>query len=222
MNVALKVDRRPEVLTVEHSVMAYDRSTDELVGDWPVPLCLDSLALKIAGVPEDDVRGAVSYPLNKQQTDVFGLLLGVEPPQANREYFLESTHGLDPAFGPAKIGALEILSGVVVGPKATRGSLTQGELVVPTLCVLDACEPASIQSPELARRLVALLKGIGSSSPKGPTEPPRQFAEKIIALVTDVPLRNLLVLRGLASFDPPDCKLNISPEGHTVIQALRG
>jgi hypothetical protein len=41
-------------------------------------------------------------------------------------------------------------------------------------------------------------------------------------LVTDVPLRNLLVLRGLASFDPADCKLKISPEGHTVIQALRG
>lgn len=222
MNVALKVNRRPEVLTVEHSVMAYDRSTDALAGEWPVPMCLDSLALKIAGVPAEDARGAVSYPLNDQKAGVFGLLLGVEHPRANCEYFLEATHGLDPAFVPEKIGAFEILSGVIGGPKTTRDSLTQGELAVPTICVLDACAPDWIGPPELASRLVNFLKGSGADSSIGLSDPSGQFAEKIKARVTAVSFRNLLVRRGLAMFDPIDCKLKISPEGHSVVQALRG
>jgi hypothetical protein len=78
MNVALKIAARSDAATVEHSVMAYDRNTDALVGEWPIPRCLDSLALEIARVSPEDAAGAASYPLNDRQLGEFGFLLGVE------------------------------------------------------------------------------------------------------------------------------------------------
>ncbi len=54
MIVPLKVKTLPAAARVEHSVTAYDRSTEELDLDQPIPLFLDTLALKIGGVPPED------------------------------------------------------------------------------------------------------------------------------------------------------------------------
>ena len=51
MNVLLKVHSPPDAAKIAHSVIAYDRATEELDLELPIPLFLDTLALKIARVP---------------------------------------------------------------------------------------------------------------------------------------------------------------------------
>ena len=51
MNVLLKVQPPPDAAKIAHSVIAYDRRTEELDLELPIPLFLDTLALKIARVP---------------------------------------------------------------------------------------------------------------------------------------------------------------------------
>ena len=51
MNVLLKVQPPPDATEIAHSIMAYDRVTEELDLELPIPLFLDTLAVKIASVP---------------------------------------------------------------------------------------------------------------------------------------------------------------------------
>ena len=76
MNVLLKV-KPPDAAKIAHSVMAYDRVTEELDLELPIPLFLDTLALKIARVPPEDKYGALSYPLDARAVDTFRFLLGL-------------------------------------------------------------------------------------------------------------------------------------------------
>ena len=48
MNVLLRVQPPPGAAKIAHSVIAYDRVTEELDLELPIPLFLDTLALKIA------------------------------------------------------------------------------------------------------------------------------------------------------------------------------
>ena len=61
MNVLLKIQPPPDAAKIAHSVIAYDRVTEELDLELPVPLFLDTLAVKIARVPPEDKYGALSY-----------------------------------------------------------------------------------------------------------------------------------------------------------------
>ena len=58
MNVVLKVQPSPDAAKIAHSVMAFDRATEELDLELPIPLFLDTLALKIARVPPEDKYSA--------------------------------------------------------------------------------------------------------------------------------------------------------------------
>ena len=91
MNVLLRVQPPPDTAKIAHSVIAYDRATEELHLELPIPLFLDTLALKIARVPPEDKYGALSYPLEARAVDTFRFLLGLDVDMSKREYFLEST-----------------------------------------------------------------------------------------------------------------------------------
>jgi hypothetical protein len=110
MNVLLKVPPPPNAAKIAHSVMAYDLVTEQLDIELPIPLFLDTLALKVAKVPPDDKYGALSYPLETRAVDTFRFLLGLNVDMLKREYFLESTVGHATSFGPGKIEAVELLT----------------------------------------------------------------------------------------------------------------
>ena len=93
MNAFLKVQASPDTAKVAHSVMGYDRATDELKLELPIPFFLDTLALKVAQVPPDDKYGAISYRLDARAVDTFRFLLGLDVDLSKREYFLEPTVG---------------------------------------------------------------------------------------------------------------------------------
>lgn len=107
MNVLLKVRPLPDATKIAHSVIAYDCATAELDLELPIPLFLDTLALKIARVPPEDKYGALSYRLEARTVDTFRFLLGPNVDMVKREYFLESTVGHVTSFGPGKLKAVE-------------------------------------------------------------------------------------------------------------------
>ena len=51
MNVLLKVQRASDVAKIAHSVMAYDRATEGLVVELPIPLLLDTLVTQVTPHP---------------------------------------------------------------------------------------------------------------------------------------------------------------------------
>src|SRR5271167_2337709 len=112
MNVLLRVQPPPAAAKIAHSVMAYDRAIEELGLELPIPLFLDTLALKIARVPPVDKYGALSYRLEARPVDAFRFLLGLNVDMLKREYFLESTVGHVTSFGPSKLQAVELLTQV--------------------------------------------------------------------------------------------------------------
>src|SRR5882757_6899659 len=135
MNVLLKVQPLPDAAKIAHSIMAYDRTTEELDLELPIPLFLDTLALKIAKVPSEDKYGALSYPLEARAVDTFRFLLGLDADMLKREYFLESTVGHVTSFGPRKLEAVELLTRVTPHPRYARTEkprISERELVVPT------------------------------------------------------------------------------------------
>ncbi len=59
MNVVLSVQAPIDTAKIAHGVMAYERATDELDVELPIPLFLDTLTLKIARLPRGQVRRAL-------------------------------------------------------------------------------------------------------------------------------------------------------------------
>jgi hypothetical protein len=140
MNILLKVQPPPAAAEIAHSIMAYDRSTEDLDLELPIPLFLDTLALKIARVPPEDKYGALSYLLDARAVDTFRFLLGLDVDMLKREYLLESTVGHATTFGPRKLEAVELLTQVTPRPRYARTAkprISERELVVPTLRLLD-------------------------------------------------------------------------------------
>ena len=119
MNVVLKV-QSPDAARIAHSVLAYDRATEELDLELPIPLFLDTLAVKIARVPPDDKYGALSYPLDARAVDTFRFLFGLDVDLLKRAYFLEPTAGRATSFGPEKLEAVKLLARVTPRPSYAR------------------------------------------------------------------------------------------------------
>ena len=139
MNVLLKVQASPDAAEIAHSVIAYDRVTEEVDQELPIPLFLDTLALKIAHVPPEDKYGALSYPLEPRAVETFRFLLGFDVDMSKREYFLESTAGHVTRFGSKKLKAVELLTQLTPHPRYMRTGkprISERELVVPTLRLL--------------------------------------------------------------------------------------
>src|ERR1700760_1904236 len=120
MNLALQIRPTSEAAKIAHSIIAYDRATEEVDLELPVPLFLDTLALKIARVPPEDKHGALSYLLGESAADTFRFLLGLDVDFSKREYFLESTTGHATNFGPKKLEAIGLLTQVTPNPRYAR------------------------------------------------------------------------------------------------------
>ncbi len=112
MNVLRKVQPPSDAARIAHSVIAYDRATEEVDVELPIPLFLDTLALKIARVPPEDKYGALSYLLEDRAVETFRFLLGLDVDMSKREYFLKSTVGSATSFGRRKVEAVKLLTQV--------------------------------------------------------------------------------------------------------------
>ncbi len=221
MNVLLKVPALPAAAKIAHSVMAYDRATDELDLELPIPLFLDTLAVKIANVPPEDKYGALSYLLERKAVDTLRFLLGLDVDMLKREYFLESTVGHATSFGPRKLEAVELLSQVTPRPRYARTEkprISERELVVPTLRLLDDGNRGWMATSEIIARLTELFAPSGQDAEILDGRRDTYFSQKVRNMVIHRDRPSNFIHRGLADYEGHG--LRISSAGRSTVRAL--
>jgi hypothetical protein len=221
MNVILKVQPPPAAAKIAHSVLAYDRSTEELALELPIPLFLDTLALKIARVPPEDKYGAISYPLEARAVDTFRFLLGLDVDISKREYFLESTVGYVTSFGPRKLKAVELLTQATSRPRYARTEeprISERELVVPTLRLLDNGKREWMATSDIIARLTELLAPSGQDAEILDGRSDTYFSQKVRNMISHRDEPSSFIHKGLAHYERHG--LRISDEGRSTVRAL--
>lgn len=221
MNVLLEVQPAPDGATIAHSVMAYDRATDELDLELPIPLFLDTLALKIARVPPEDEYGALSYPLEPRAVDTFRFLLGLDVDMSKREYFLESTVGHVTSFGPRKLKAVELLTQVTPRPRYARTEkprISEREMVVPTLRLLDDGNKGWMATSDIIARLTERFAPSGQDAEILEGRSDTYFSQKVRNMISHRDQSSSFIHKGLAHYERHG--LRISDEGRSTVRAL--
>jgi hypothetical protein len=224
MNEALRIRVGLKAGSVLHAVMAYDRSTDDLVSELDIPFFLDSLALKIAEVPAKDRYGALSYPLNARQVDTFRFLLGLEVNLNSHEYFLEAVPKAVSTFSRSKLEAVELLTAVSTTLPLSRQRtrrISERELVVPTLRLLESGNRAWQQMTELIRRLTDLLTPSDTDASILAGQHDTYFSQKVRNLISHRDQETSFIKRGLADYSETRHSLRITDHGRSLVRALR-
>jgi hypothetical protein len=221
MNVLLEVQPAPDGATIAHSVMAYDRATDELDLELPIPLFLDTLALKIARVPPEDEYGALSYPLEPRAVDTFRFLLGLDVDKLKREYFLESTVGRVTSFGPKKLEAVELLARAKSRPRYNRTEkpgISERELVLPTLRLLDDSNTGWMATSDIIAHLTNLFAPSGQDAEILEGRRDTYFSQKVRNMISHRDQPSSFIHKGLALYERHG--LRISDAGRSTVRAL--
>jgi hypothetical protein len=221
MNVFLNVQPPPDAAKIAHSVMAYGRATEELDLELPIPLFLDTLALKIARVPPEDKYGALSYPLEARAVDTFRFLLGLDVDMLKREYFLESSVGHVTSFGPRKLEAVELLTQVTPHPRYARTEkpcISERELVVPTLRLLDDGNRGWMGTSDIIARLTELFAPSGQDAEILDGRRDTYFSRKVGNMISHRDQPSSFIHRGLARYERQG--LRISDQGRSTVRAL--
>jgi len=221
MNVLLKVRPPSDAAKIAHSVMAYDRVTEELDLELPVPLFLDTLALKIAKVPPDDKYGSLSYLLQARAVDTFRFLLGLDVDMLKREYFLESTVGHVTSFGPRKLAAVKLLTQGTPRPRYARTAkprISEQELVVPTLRLLYDGNRGWMATNDIIARLTELLAPSGQDAKILEGRRDTYFSQRVRNMISHRGEPSSFIHRGLAHYERHG--LRISDQGRSTVRAL--
>jgi hypothetical protein len=221
MNVVMKVPPARDPAKIAHSIMAYDRSTDELDLELPIPLFLDTLALKVARVPPEDKFGASSYPLERKSIEIFQFLLGLDVDIANREYFLESTVGHVAGLPRRKLEALELMTEVTPHPRYARTEkprISERELVLPTLRLLDRSNRGWMTTSDLISHLTRLFAPSGQEAEILEGRHDTHFSQKVRNMISHRTQRSSFIHRGLANHKGHG--LEITELGRCTVGAL--
>jgi hypothetical protein len=221
MNVVLKVQSLPDAARIAHSVLAYDRATEELDLEVPIPLFLDTLAVKIAGVPPDDKYGALSYPLDARAVDTFRFLFGLDVDLLKREYFLEPTSGHATSFGPKKLEAVELLARVTPRPSYARREkprISERELVVPTLRLVDDGDGGWMATSDIIAKLTERFAPSGQDAEILADRRDTYFSQKVRNLIIHRDQPSSFIHLGLAHYERHG--LQISGLGRSAVRAL--
>lgn len=221
MNALSKVRPPMSAAKIAHSILAYDSITENLDQELPIPLFLDTLALKIAKVPPDDEYGALSYPLEAKAIDTFRFLLGLEVDMVKRQYFLESTQGLVTSFGPKKLEAVEILTQVTPRPRydrAKQARISEGEMVLPTLRLLDSANRGWFATSRLIKSLTEIFGPSGQDAEILEGRSDTYFSQKVRNMISHRKEPSSFIRRGLADYERHG--LRISEYGRKTLHAL--
>lgn len=213
MSATLSFKPSRNATSVAHSVTAYDRSDDELVSELPIPLFLDGLALKIAEVPREDAYGAASYSLPPKAVDTFRFLLGLQVDFHERDYFLEASSGRTLTLSPSKIEAVAVLSEVSPRSRAGRRGterISEGELVVPTLRILEISNRTWTTTTELIARLTELFAPSGTDAEILQGRSDTYLSQQVRNLILHRNQPMSFISRGLAEYDAARHGLRIS------------
>jgi hypothetical protein len=179
---------------IAHSVFAYDRATEEAGVELPIPLFLDTLALKIARVPPEDKYGALSYLLDDRAVETFRFLLGL---------------------------AVELLTQVTPHPRYVRTAkprISERELVVPTLRLLENDNRGWMATSDMIADLTELFAPSGQDAKILEGRRDTYFSQKVRNMISHRDQPSSFIHRGLARYEQHG--LRISDQGRSTVQAL--
>jgi len=221
VNALLKIQPPPGAVNIAHSVLAYDHVTEELDIQLPIPLFLDTLALKIAEVPPEDEFGASSYPLKEKAVETFRFLLGLDVNYRKREYFLESTVGQVTTFSQKKLEAVELLTQVTPRPRYDRtikSRISERELVLPTLRLLDQANEGWLATSSLIKHLSKLFAPDGQDAEILHKRNDTYFSQKVRNMISHRNQPSSFIQHGLAKHEQHG--IRISEQGRAAVLAL--
>jgi len=221
VNVLLKIQPPSNAATIAHSIMAYGCASDELELELPIPLFLDTLALKIARIPPDDKYGALSYPLEPRAVETFRFLLGLELDLNLREYFLESTVSYMTSFSRKKLTALELMTELTPYRRYKRTDkprISERELILPTLRLLSEDTRGWLSMSDLILRLTRLFAPAGLDAEILEGRNDTHFSQKVRNMISHRDQPSSFIHRGLAHYERGGLK--ISSLGRSTVRAL--
>jgi hypothetical protein len=250
MNVILPVRPGKAIADTPHVIVAYDRGTDEPVIVLPVPGFLNSLAMKIAEIGDDDPDGVFCYVLGEHQVDAFRFLLGLPSNLDRYEYFLEPAQPPEsesdtdrkiqaPPYGNGQvvsdlisksandearseaIAAFEELAAPSQTKNRKSSRITESELTVPTLRILEDFHEEWVTTSILIGRLTELLRPSGTDAEILAARHDTYFSQKVRNMISHRHNHNSFINRGLAEYESSIHCLRITKPGVRLVSALR-
>ena len=221
MNVVLKAPSSPNTVEIRHSILAYQFLTEELVLELPIPMFLDTLALKVANIPPEDKYGALSYPLEPRAIDTFRFLLALDVDLQHREYFLEPTVGVVSDVPQRKLEAFALMTELTPHPRYMRSEkprISERELVLPTLRLLDRSNRGWIATSDLISQLTALFSPSGQDAEILGGRSDTYFSQKVRNMISHRDQSSSFISRGLAQYEQHG--LAITDLGRSTVSAL--
>jgi hypothetical protein len=250
MNVVLPVRPGKGIVGTPHRIVAYDRATDEVAFVLPVPGFLNTLAMKIAEVGADDPNGLFCYVLTSRQVGTFQFLLGLPSNPDRYEYFLEPAQPLEavpaadrtaqaPGQGDGQVApdltsglgrdearaesvtAFEELAARSQAKYTKTSRITESELTVPTLRILEDLNGEWVATSMLIGRLTELLRPSGADAEVLAGRHDTYFSQKVRNMISHRHNHSSFIHRGLAEYDSSTHCLRITELGVRLVSGLR-
>jgi hypothetical protein len=224
MNVLAPIKPLPDSVSVTHCIVAYERTTDNVAFEQDVPKFLDTLTFKVSEVDEDDPTAAFSYLLSPQQITTFSFLLGLANNVDRYEYFLEPCEHKLRDLPPRKAGsviAFETLSAKSVRLNRRTPRITESELTVPTLRILEVSQPRWVTTSELIRQLTELFRPTGTDAAILDGRSDTYFSQKVRNITSHRGQASSFIRNGLADYNKSEQGLRITNLGRELVSGLR-
>lgn len=222
MNVQFRLPSKMTGLAVAHAITAYDSISSELVSEFEIPLGLDSLAVKIAEVDEDDPFGALSYPLGERQLVALRFIFGLQSSLTNAEFFFEPWERQEEYKNLKTANLFAKLKEVSFNEAIRRHStsINERELTVPTLRLLSESPTGFLTTTELKSRLTEKLRPTGSDAELLASRSDTHFAQKVRNMVSNRWRPYSFINKGYAIYNEEKHGLRITEAGREVLRQL--
>jgi hypothetical protein len=225
VNVVAPVRPAFDAVRITHRLVGYDRATDQLAVEIDIPPLLETLCFKIAAVAYDDPGAVFSYCLNLQRLEILAFLLDLVVDPDRLEYFLEPG-GPNPAnASPERLEALVSLQKLMPRPEPRDGygiPISEHELAIPTLRLLQAGGDGWMMISEIAARLARLFKPMCLATRPAGQHGSADCIGSVEAMIAHRAESTSIFGAGLAQYDPTLQSLRLTDLGRAVISGLRG
>jgi len=223
MNAVLPITAKSNVTSVYHSIVGYSQETQRLVSEFKVPGFLDTLALKIAEVDSDDPNAVFNYSLTPRQVVASIFIFGLKADVNTVRYFLEPSAD-DIHYNEKKAEAVSVFTALSARSQTHNRKeqrITEGELTIPTLRILNQSSDRWVTTTELKEQLTTLFKPSGTDAEILAGRSDTHFSQKVRNIISHKAQNSSFIKKGLADYSSAQHGLIITERGHRLIEALR-
>ena len=217
MNVILPLRQNDRTTAISHAICAYETATGELAHEWAVPPFLVTLALKVAEVAPDD-SGVLAYPLSERQVQIFRFLLGIHCDVSRFEYFLEGSSDAPPSPSTSAYQIIAAVNGPGRRTGSSAGRITEAELTLPTVRLLQRKGERWLQVGALVKQLTHLFAPNGRDAQILAGRSDTYFSQKIRNIVSHRQQSTSFIRHGLAEYSAERLALRLTRLGSETLK----